>query len=161
MSRTRSVLSRMKPIRHAIGSLPNVTAPSLRRPWGLPMKSKPQKPKSSGKPAREPEKPVLSLQEKVEQDQADTVKWNQIAAYPGLSQPAALFAKNMARSSQAALTLSQKALAYQAGQLPEKEQQEALDAHLAAVLRLPPSLLEPSPSLQPPANPPTSTAPET
>jgi hypothetical protein len=54
-----------------------------------------------------------SLSEKLEQARADVAKWNDIAALPGLSQAAALFARNMARSSQAAVMLYEKAMAYQ------------------------------------------------
>jgi hypothetical protein len=54
--------------------------------------------------------PVLSLREKVERERANVAKWNQLAADPELSRPAALFARNMARSSQG---LGEKALAYQ------------------------------------------------
>jgi hypothetical protein len=55
----------------------------------------------------------LSLQEKLDQARADLAKWSQLAASPNLSPPAALAARNMARSSQAAVTLGEKALAYQ------------------------------------------------
>jgi hypothetical protein len=52
-----------------------------------------------------------SLHEKLEAAKADAAKWSQIAASPGLSPTAALAARNMARSCQAAVTLGEKALA--------------------------------------------------
>jgi hypothetical protein len=55
----------------------------------------------------------LSLQEKLQAARADVAKWSQIASDPELSLPAVLFARNVARSSQAAVTLGEKALAYQ------------------------------------------------
>ena len=116
------------------------------------MKSpKPGKPKSN---KHEPQKVELSLPQKVEQAQADVEKWNQIAAYPGLSLPAALFARNMARSSQAAVTLGNKALTYQ------DDSREALEANLNRTLGISPSLPVMSPSLAP-QNPPSSTKPGT
>src|SRR3974390_1447520 len=54
-----------------------------------------------------------SLQEKVAQQQADYAKWSAVAALPSLSPEEAEFARNMARSSKAALALGEKALAYQ------------------------------------------------
>jgi hypothetical protein len=81
------------------------------------------KPKSSSKPGKQESKSNQkekdkqekepSLQEKVAQDQADLAKWTSIAALPGLSPQAADVARNAARSSQAAVTLGQKALLYQ------------------------------------------------
>jgi hypothetical protein len=62
-----------------------------------------------------------SLSEMLAQAQADAVKWNQIAADPDLSLPAALFARNMARSSQAAVTLGEMALAYQGQSRPAEQ----------------------------------------
>lgn len=55
----------------------------------------------------------LSLTEKLERARADVAKWSRIAADPDLSPAAALAARNMARSSQAAVTLGEKALQYQ------------------------------------------------
>jgi hypothetical protein len=57
--------------------------------------------------------PYRSLSEKLEQARADVAKWNRLAALPGLSPAAALFARNMARSHQAAVILGEKAMAYQ------------------------------------------------
>jgi hypothetical protein len=54
-----------------------------------------------------------SLSEKLQQARADVAKWNQIAALPGLSPAAAQFARNIARSSKAAVVLFEKALAFQ------------------------------------------------
>jgi hypothetical protein len=119
------------------------------------MKSQPQKPK----PQKSKEaKPVLSLPEKLQQAQAEVQRWNGLAANPDLSLPAALFARNMARSSQAAATLYQKAADYQNS--PEKQEQEALQARVARSLGTIPSL----PGQQPSSdqdNPPSSTKPET
>jgi hypothetical protein len=59
------------------------------------------------------ELPPLSLAAKLQAARAAAAKWSAIAADPDLSPAAALFARNMARSSQVAATLGAKALAYQ------------------------------------------------
>jgi hypothetical protein len=69
-------------------------------------------PRSNPQESPRPKAPP-SLQEKLDQARRDVVKWSRIAADPELSLPAALAARNMARSSQAAVTLYEKALAYQ------------------------------------------------
>lgn len=115
---------------------------------------KPAKPKSKSEPAA----PVLSLPEKLQQAQAEVQRWNGLAASPNLSQEAALFARNMARSSQAALTLYQKATDYQNS--PEKQEQEALQARVARSLGTIPSLPGQQPSTDQ-GNPPSPTRSET
>jgi hypothetical protein len=55
----------------------------------------------------------LSLQEKLDQARRDLARWSHIAADPDLSPAAALAARNAARSSQAAVILGEKALAYE------------------------------------------------
>src|ERR1019366_2480803 len=70
--------------------------------------AKPEKPESKSDQNKEP-----SLQQKVAQDQADVAKWSAVSALPSLNPQEAEFARNMARSSKAALTLGQKALLYQ------------------------------------------------
>ena len=80
------------------------------------MNSKPRAGKSprpnsknpAAQPAQEP-----SLADKVTQAQADKEMWGQVAAHPNLSTAAASAARDLARSSAAALTLGQKALTYQ------------------------------------------------
>jgi hypothetical protein len=109
------------------------------------MNSKPQRKfKPSSKPSKKEEaQPVLSLPEKLQLAQSRADHWSQIAADPDLSLPAALFARNAARSYQAAATLGQKALAYQAS--PEKQEWEALQARLARSLGIIPSLPDQQP----------------
>ncbi len=111
----------------------------------------------SAKPKPNAPKP-LSLAEKLQQDQAEAQRWNQVANNPDLSLPAALFARNMARSSQAMLELSQKALAYQ--DESQRNQQQALAGNLDRALRIARLPQEQAPSLAP-QNPPSSTAPGT
>ena len=67
----------------------------------------------------------LTLQEKHEDTLNKLDHWAQIAADPDLSPAAALFARNAARSYQAAITLYEKALAYER-QLNDRESQEQL-----------------------------------
>ena len=65
-----------------------------------------------------------SLREKLAQDQGNAAKWAQVAATPGLSPQAAAAAAGIARSFEAAASLSQKALRGQANEYghphPEK-----------------------------------------
>jgi hypothetical protein len=77
----------------------------------------------------------MSLPEKLAQARADVAKWSQIAALPNLSPSAALFARNMARSSQAAVTLGEKALAYQ-----QQENDPEAQANLMRLLGISPLL---------------------
>ena len=70
-------------------------------------------------------KPELSLQEKHRDALNKLDHWTRIAAYPELSPAAALFARNAARSYQAAITLYEKALAYER-QLNDRESQAQL-----------------------------------
>jgi hypothetical protein len=81
----------------------------------------------------------LSLQEKLDQARADLAKWSQIAADPELSLPAALFARNVVRSTQAAVTLGEKAL----------QHQQENDQNLARVLGISRLLPGQAPSLVP------------
>jgi hypothetical protein len=118
------------------------------------MKSQAPKKESKDKPS----KPALSLPERVEQERANVAKWKAIAADPELSQEAALFARNIARSSQAALTLGEKALQYQKDSQAKLD--EALQARLARTLNVtpsPPDQLDFSGQ----STPPSSTKPET
>jgi hypothetical protein len=77
----------------------------------------------------------LSLQDKLEAARADLAKWSQIAADPELSLPAALAARNVARSSQAAVTLYEKALLHQ-----QQENDPAAQASLMRLLGISPLL---------------------
>jgi hypothetical protein len=67
----------------------------------------------------------MSLQEKHEDTLNKLDHWTRIAADPDLSPAAALFARNAARSYQAAITLYEKALAYER-QLNDRESQAQL-----------------------------------
>jgi len=82
------------------------------------MSSKPQSPKSMQRP------PQPTLQERLGHAQMDAEKWSRIAGLPNLSPQAALVARNMSRSSNAAVTLGQKAMSalnppVEPGQTPE------------------------------------------
>jgi hypothetical protein len=69
---------------------------------------KPKSGKSSKQPQEQPE--PLSLDQKLQAAQASADRWNQVAASPSLNLPAALAARQLARSYGAATTLYQKAL---------------------------------------------------
>ena len=84
--------------------------PKSSRRKSKPSSRAPQQSKPSQKQDQDKE---LSLPEKVLQDQADLAKWSAVAADPSLSPQAAEVARNLARSSRAALQLGQKALLYQ------------------------------------------------
>ena len=105
-------------------------------------------PKPKGSQPQKPEQAPPSLPEKLDQARADLAKWSQIAASPNLSLQAALFARNVARSSQAAVTLGEKALLHQ----------QENDQNLARVLGISRLLPDQAPSLVP-ENPPSWTAP--
>ena len=75
-------------------------------------KSKPDSKTQQKQPASKQQKEP-SLPEKVQQDQADLAKWSAVAVQPNLPPQVSQVAWNLARSSQAALTLGQKALLYQ------------------------------------------------
>jgi hypothetical protein len=83
-------------------------------------------PASSPKPRHAP---PLSLPEKLARARADQAKWNRVAAHPSLSPEAAAWAKDAARSSAAAATLYQKALAWEAnGRPPPKTEPDHPDS---------------------------------
>ena len=71
------------------------------------------KPKQEQQASKQDQQKEPSLPEKVSQYQADLAKWSAVAALPSLNPQEAEFARNMARSSKAALTLGQKALLFQ------------------------------------------------
>ena len=98
------------------------------------MSTKPQSPKS--KPQPEP----LSLEQKLQQDQASRDRWNQVAASPDLSLPAALAARQLARSYGAAVTLGQKALLNQ-----QAENDQDSQSQLMRLLGINPLLQDPPP----------------
>ena len=70
----------------------------------------PQRAPKPSKPSQ-PQEPVLSPQEKLAQVQAQQQKWSMVAASPNLSPKAAAWARNAARSFQAAADLYQKGIA--------------------------------------------------
>jgi len=55
----------------------------------------------------------MSLQEKLQDARNKLGLWSRLAVDPDLSPPAVQFARNMARSCQAAITLGEKALQYE------------------------------------------------
>jgi len=66
----------------------------------------------------------LSLEQKLAEDQSNADRWGQVAESSNLSLPAALAARNVARSYRAAVVLSQKALQnQQAENDPEAQNQ--------------------------------------
>lgn len=66
----------------------------------------------------------LSLEQKLAEDRSNADRWGQVAESPNLSLPAALAARNVARSYRAAVVLSQKALQnQQAENDPEAQNQ--------------------------------------
>jgi hypothetical protein len=67
----------------------------------------------------------MTLQEKVRDARHKLDCWTRIAADPDLSPPAARFARNVARSYQAAATLGEKALQYER-QVNDRESQARL-----------------------------------
>jgi len=81
----------------------------------------------SPQPRSDDQKPrqELSLQEKHEDAVNKLDHWTRIAASPNLSPAAALFARNVARSYRAAVTLGEKALEYER-QVNDRESQAAL-----------------------------------
>ena len=83
--------------RYAEEQPPEIQKPSSR----APQQSQPSQKQDQDK--------ELSLPEKVLQDQADLAKWSAVAADPSLSPQAAEVARNLARSSRAALQPGQKA----------------------------------------------------
>ena len=70
--------------------------------------SKPQKPQSIGQLL-----PSMSLQQKLQYAEQQRDKYSRVAASPDLSPPAALAARQLVRSYQAAVTLCEKAQAYE------------------------------------------------
>src|ERR1700688_447812 len=114
-----------RPRRRWIVSLPSATAIFPNNPRRCNVSSKPRPAKS--KPSKPQQEKPLALPEKLSQAQLDSQKWAKVAADPDLSPEAALAARNMQRSSQAALTLAQKAS--QQGPTP--------DPDLATTLGLP------------------------
>lgn len=83
----------------------------------------------------------LSLEQKLAEDRSNADRWGQVAESPNLSLPAALAARNVARSYRAAVVLSQKALQnQQAENDPEAQNQ------LMLALGINPLLPAPAPS---------------
>lgn len=74
--------------------------------WANPHKRE-SSPNSKGKSSQPVE---LSPQEKLGRAQQEVEKWNRVASSPGLSPPAMMAARNLARSAMAEATLRHKAL---------------------------------------------------
>jgi hypothetical protein len=94
----------------------------------MPKTSRPKskqesKPKQEQQGSKQDQQKEPSLPEKVSQYQADLAKWSAVAALPSLNAQEAEFARNMVRSSRAALTLGQKALLYQEPDSVQENQQ--------------------------------------
>ena len=113
------------------------------------MSMKPRSPKPS-KPGQDSQqdKP-LSLQEKTDFAKMQQSRYSQIAATPGLSLPAALAARNLARSYGAAAVLGEKAQAYN-----QELDDPAAQADLMRTLGISPSRPGPQ-SNSAPENPPS------
>src|SRR5436190_3622338 len=75
------------------------------------MSSQPKKPKSSG--SKEPADKVPTMQERLEHAQAQRERWKRLSLQPGLSPQAALAARELAISWQAAAELGEKAVRHE------------------------------------------------
>ena len=96
-------------------------------------KSTQQQKQQESKPQDQTKEP--SLHDRVNLAQADLAKWSAVAALPSLNPQEAEFARNMARSSKAALTLGQKALLFQE---PESVQENQAQQSESTPSPLPP-----------------------